>query len=284
MTTNSEICKARTLFITRGILNRKIIPTNIIYSWVRSKLHNISFELLDVKASEKQFDILTLDTIGSGIIKYLRTIKSEESIIYLSNSSGTVVFNTDVNPIDLPPFTDLSEESIGTNAGGIAVITGESITVKGCEHYSKSLVNYMSSSIVIEETKASEAYIVTLFTPIMYSKSHERIKNVILGHYIKREEEKPLLTVNDEKIEEKLTVNPVKTLNNDIKYDDVKIEPNTDNVAGCKVFTLSVIERNTIQEALIHFNWNLKKSAEALGIGRSTLYRKIKEYDLNQEQ
>lgn len=283
MTTNSEICKARTLFITRGILNRKIIPTNIIYSWVRSKLHNISFELLDVKKSEKQFDILTLDTIGSGIIKYLRTVKTEESIIYLSNADASVIYNTENNPIDLPVFTDLSEEQIGTNAGGITAINGENITVKGCEHYSKSLVNYVSSSVVIEDSKANLGYIITIFTPIMYMKSHERLQMVISDQYIKREEEKAVLTEIIEENEENITVNPVKThLNSDI-IEESKT-PSTPYIFNeCKVFTLSVIERQTIQEALNHFNWNLKKSAEALGIGRSTLYRKLKEYDLKQE-
>jgi len=282
MSSNSEICKARTLFITRGILNREIIPTDIIYSWVRSKLHNISFELLDIKNKEKSLDILSLDIQGSSIIKFLRSKKYEDSIVYLSSEDGTVIFYTENTKIDLPLFTNLSEENIGTNAGGISVITKEGITVKGCEHYNKLLVNLVSSSIVIPEEKGSVGYIITVITPNRLYLSHERLYMTLLEHFMKEEQETPLLTGEVLDNIESSEVNPVKTEH--IKH-EILLSQNTtnaDEINPCKVFTLSVIEKNTIEEALVHFKWNLKKSAEALGIGRSTLYRKIKEYDIKE--
>lgn len=280
MSSNSEICKARTLFITRGILNREIIPTEITYSWVRSKLHNISFELLDIKRTEKSLDILSLDIQGSSIIRFLRSIKRDDSIVYLSTDDGSVIFNIENIKINLPKFTNLSEENIGTNAGGISVITKEGLTVKGCEHYNKLLVNFTSSSIVIPKEKGSEGYIITVITPNKLILSHERLYATLLEHFIKEEQETPLLTEKVLKKVDHSDVNPIKTVIKEVGTEHSENYIEVNEINACKVFTLSIIEKNTIEEALNHFKWNLKKSAEALGIGRSTLYRKIKEYNI----
>jgi transcriptional regulator of acetoin/glycerol metabolism len=281
MTSNSEICKARTLFITRGILNREIIPTAIIYSWVRSKLHNISFELLDIKRNDRQFDILTLNPQGSNIIKYLRTIKLEDSVIYLSNADGTVIFQTEKKFADLPTFTNFSEEAIGTNAGGISVITHEDMTVSGCEHYNKVLINYMTSSVVIGAEYSSEGYIITIITPNKLSMSHNRLSFLVSEQFKKKSEPIDVTTEINDALDQKNDVNPVKTTQKTPIYDDELNNEECSNKNECKVFTLSFIEKKTIEEALTYFNWNLKKSAEALGVGRSTLYRKIKEYHIS---
>lgn len=45
--------------------------------------------------------------------------------------------------------------------------------------------------------------------------------------------------------------------------------------------TLSDIEKEMIETALAHYNGNMTEVARRLGIGRSTLYRKIQEYNLN---
>lgn len=283
MSSNSEICKARTLFITRGILNRDIIPTEIVYSWVRSKLHNISFELLDIENTEKSLDILSLDIQGSCIIKFLRSIKGDDSMVYLSTDDGSVIFNIENTKINLPKFTNLSEENIGTNAGGISVITKEGLTVKGCEHYNKLLVNFTSSSIVIPKEKGSVGYIITVITPNKLILSHERLYTTLMEHFIKAEQETPLLTEERLKEDDQSDVNPIKTVIKEAETEYLENHVKADEINMCKVFTLSIIERDTIEEALNHFKWNLKKSAEALGIGRSTLYRKIKEYKIKQQ-
>ena len=46
-------------------------------------------------------------------------------------------------------------------------------------------------------------------------------------------------------------------------------------------FNLSDVERNTIKQVLKKWNGNLTRAAEELGIGRTTLYRKIEAYGLN---
>ncbi len=46
-------------------------------------------------------------------------------------------------------------------------------------------------------------------------------------------------------------------------------------------FNLENVERRYISRAMRYFNGNITKSAKALGIGRNTLYRKIRKYRLN---
>lgn len=45
-------------------------------------------------------------------------------------------------------------------------------------------------------------------------------------------------------------------------------------------FTLANLEKETIKQALIHYDWHMSEVARRLGIGRSTLYRKMNEYDI----
>jgi two-component system, NtrC family, response regulator HydG len=50
---------------------------------------------------------------------------------------------------------------------------------------------------------------------------------------------------------------------------------------GNGVLNLNEVERNVIQQALRKCNGNLTRTAEELGIGRSTLYRKLEEYGIS---
>jgi transcriptional regulator of acetoin/glycerol metabolism len=47
--------------------------------------------------------------------------------------------------------------------------------------------------------------------------------------------------------------------------------------------TLEVIEKNVILSRLHEFNWNQARTAAELGIGVTTLWRKIKKYNLRSE-
>jgi transcriptional regulator of acetoin/glycerol metabolism len=43
---------------------------------------------------------------------------------------------------------------------------------------------------------------------------------------------------------------------------------------------LSALEKDAIKKALLFYNGNMTQTAKALGIGRNTLYAKIKKYDI----
>ena len=47
------------------------------------------------------------------------------------------------------------------------------------------------------------------------------------------------------------------------------------------VFKLSRLEKQTIEQALRQYGGNLTKVAKALGLGRTTLYRKMEKYGLS---
>ncbi len=51
-------------------------------------------------------------------------------------------------------------------------------------------------------------------------------------------------------------------------------------ISSSQVSTLAEVERMAIKSVLAHFNYNILKTAQALSIGRDTLYRKMKLYDL----
>ena len=278
MSVNSEICKARSMFITRGVLNRKIVPDAIVYSWIRSELHNISFELLNQKNIANPIDILSLDISSSTTIKYMRTFNSDESIIYVINEDGNVIYRNEKKYDELPIFNNLSEESIGTNAAGISLITGESITVNGCEHYNKILTNYISTSIVVFSEISKKQLIVSVMTPNRYELSHRRLCEVLSTHFDKQSSNKCKKAKEEINEDKTVTVNSEANIPIVEFVDKTNICKEASNDNECKVFTLSVIEEKTIREALDYYKWNLKKSSQALGIGRSTLYRKLKEY------
>ncbi|SMP40172.1 two-component system, NtrC family, response regulator [Desulfonatronum zhilinae] len=54
-----------------------------------------------------------------------------------------------------------------------------------------------------------------------------------------------------------------------------------DRADGDGLFSLRVMEREHITRVLSHFEGNRQQAARAMGIGRKTLYRKMKEYELN---
>jgi DNA-binding NtrC family response regulator len=53
-----------------------------------------------------------------------------------------------------------------------------------------------------------------------------------------------------------------------------------DQEAG-KVRTINELESLAIENAIFEFNGNLTEAAKALGIGRATLYRKVKQYNID---
>jgi len=44
--------------------------------------------------------------------------------------------------------------------------------------------------------------------------------------------------------------------------------------------TLAQVEADTIDSTIKYFNGNLSRAAKSLGIGRATIYRKIKQYGI----
>lgn len=58
------------------------------------------------------------------------------------------------------------------------------------------------------------------------------------------------------------------------------VTPSNSNDSG-KVATMEELESKAIENAILQFRGNLTEAAKALGIGRATLYRKVKQYQID---
>lgn len=56
---------------------------------------------------------------------------------------------------------------------------------------------------------------------------------------------------------------------------------NAAGVDNSKVSTMNELESKAIENAILQFRGNLTEAAKALGIGRATLYRKVKQYQID---
>jgi transcriptional regulator of acetoin/glycerol metabolism len=56
---------------------------------------------------------------------------------------------------------------------------------------------------------------------------------------------------------------------------------NVSQSQDAKVHTINELEAVAIQNAIYNFGGNLTEAARALGIGRATLYRKVKQYNID---
>lgn len=74
--------------------------------------------------------------------------------------------------------------------------------------------------------------------------------------------------------------NPLETRGNVLPFPGVTPQGpgNTDNG---KVSTMNELESKAIENAILQFRGNLTEAAKALGIGRATLYRKVKQYQID---
>lgn len=54
--------------------------------------------------------------------------------------------------------------------------------------------------------------------------------------------------------------------------------------SGSPVETMEQMEAKAIESAIVQFKGNLTEAAKALGIGRATLYRKVKHYSIDPNQ
>jgi DNA-binding NtrC family response regulator len=60
--------------------------------------------------------------------------------------------------------------------------------------------------------------------------------------------------------------------------------PGVQQAQGSQVATINDLEAQAIEKAIQSFRGNLTEAAKALGIGRATLYRKVKLYNIDPSQ
>jgi DNA-binding NtrC family response regulator len=65
-----------------------------------------------------------------------------------------------------------------------------------------------------------------------------------------------------------------------IRQEDLGLRGRSDSAARLEQMTLDEAERYLIQKALGRFQGNVSRAAEALGVSRSALYRRLQQYDI----
>jgi transcriptional regulator with PAS, ATPase and Fis domain len=68
--------------------------------------------------------------------------------------------------------------------------------------------------------------------------------------------------------------------NKEIRPKDIKLETQAETHINHSSLNLEEIEKNTILKALRKHHYNLSATARELGLGRTTLYRKMNKYEL----
>jgi len=68
---------------------------------------------------------------------------------------------------------------------------------------------------------------------------------------------------------------------NNSEFSNVVNFPSNPPVASPNVATINELESKAIENAIIQYKGNLTEAAKALGIGRATLYRKVKQYQID---
>lgn len=164
MSINEEIKEKWELFIKEGKLSKEGIRSVIYESWKRSKEYNInpygkniSIQLSKRELEEKRKELMPLLQMTRPFMSSLyKIIKSSDFMIRLTDSEGYVLDHIGedaiinrYNPSTSQDGYSVREDVIGTNAIGIALITGEPIQVVGGEHYLREYHDWTSSACPI---------------------------------------------------------------------------------------------------------------------------------------
>ncbi|MCY6355205.1 sigma-54-dependent Fis family transcriptional regulator [Clostridium sp. ZS2-4] len=163
---NEDIINKWKLFIEKGILNREGIRDVIAESWKRSKDYGINpfVENSSVRLGKEEFDkrykefTPLLNTAKPFMDSLYKIVKDTDFIIRLTDRDGYVLEHIGEEKI-VNMYTSLGlydgynirEEINGTNALGIALITGEPIQVLGGEHYIQEYHKLTSSACPIKD-------------------------------------------------------------------------------------------------------------------------------------
>lgn len=265
MIEKNNVLKARKLFLHKNVTNRDYIRDVIYFSWMRCKLHGVDFQLLDYgkfisginmrRSFDKKYNLL---------IERLENLRLESCELCLVDKNGKVIYyKSFASKSVFRLLNNFTEETIGTNAIGLSIISNRDEITIGSEHYNDNLVEHISESNVYYDKYSNSELVIGIFSRVEDEGLHR-------SNFDK-------LTV----LTEKRTVNLEAVNQLTVKKNRNSIDLDSTVFNSCKLLTLKEVERNAIEETLKAVDWNMKEAASILAIGRSTLYRKVKEYELN---
>lgn len=181
------------------------------------------------------------------------------------------------------------------NKVAFAGITDDAMQILISYHWPgnvRELKNFVESILVLESGKVIDANMVRKYLrydfnqldytrnlPIRYGKSGEQADRELIY--------RALVDIKSDLIEIKNLISNfieflARQISSPLALPEAKIDFKTGTVV--ENFSLIDMEKRMIKAALERFNWNKRLAARALKISERTLYRKIKEYGLEEER
>ncbi len=260
------IKQARALYERKRIINRDVIRKEIALSWARSSMLNID-------------PTIQMDIIGIGIDKIKLTQNEKLTFGYIDK---ILILNNELelnsiyikDKVENLAYLNYSESKIGTNAFSLALNYNKEFYVSHYEHYNENFFGELTFALPMY---IDEQYFILGFE---LSMSFDEFK-------VKREKIMQFSEVLIQKLKNSTLIQKsVKSNDLDIE-DKVVLNKNLKKEAriflqdkNIRVKTIAEVEKQEIVKVLKLTEYNISLSAKLLGIGRSTLYRKIDKYNI----
>lgn len=157
------------IFVEKGVLPEKEVRPVVARSWQRSrgvdpaapKKECLPDSVLQLKRSQNA----SLISLAKPIMDDLSYMAGPDHLVLLCDAEGYVLEAVSCQDINPPTGFHCTEEQIGTNAIGIALVEGKSVEVTGYEHYSSSYHTYSCAAVPIRDCNGQIAAVIDITNP-----------------------------------------------------------------------------------------------------------------------
>ncbi len=156
------------LFVEKGVVPGQGLRPEVARSWQRSRgidPWQIKLDVLpdsNLKARRKRYSDLI--EVANPIMKDICSL-GEQNFVLLCDTEGYVLDTISNMEYPQPLGLRLSEETLGTNAIGIALVEGSAIELKGYEHYSSKYHTFSCAAAPIHDHDGSIIGVIDISNP-----------------------------------------------------------------------------------------------------------------------
>lgn len=156
------------IFVEKGVLPDKEVRPVVARSWQRSRGVDPAAPkkecLPDSIMQSKRSRNASLISLTKPIMDDLSYMAGPDHLVLLCDAEGYVLeaVSQGITP---PAGFHCTEEQIGTNAIGIALVEGKSVEVKGYEHYSASYHTYSCAAVPIHDCNGQIVAVIDITNP-----------------------------------------------------------------------------------------------------------------------
>lgn len=191
---NEKILQARKAFINEGVLKREIVGETIANSWLRCRKKgvnafkpNIKTQLTDKELSKRYEKFEFLLKMAQPFMESLYKIVGNTGFIvrltdkegYVLQVGGDTKLLEQHDNINMHKGCNVTEDIIGTNAIGTALVTGQPIQVLAAEHYCSLYHNWTSSACPIKDGKGKTIGVLSMSG--IYDKVHPHTLGMVIA-------------------------------------------------------------------------------------------------------